>query len=97
MEAGTALMQPFLAAARVIPEVTVGAEAYANEVVNDLPFQVDDAVGENYAAGSRLIPEATYRDKPEAVGPAYQELLEGGALKCVYFELSFCWVKFFNG
>ncbi|KAJ7251606.1 hypothetical protein C8J57DRAFT_1665854 [Mycena rebaudengoi] len=81
VEAGTALMQPFLAAARVIPEVTVGAEAYANEVVNDLPFQVDDdAVGENYAAGSRLIPEATYRDKPEAVGRAYQALLEGGAL-----------------
>ncbi|KAJ7265055.1 hypothetical protein C8J57DRAFT_1230086 [Mycena rebaudengoi] len=68
VEAGTALMQPFLAAARVIPEVTVGAEAHAN-VVNDLPFQVE-------RRGRAL----RNRDKPEAVGRAYQELLEGGAL-----------------
>jgi hypothetical protein len=59
-----------------------------DEVVNDLLFQADDAVGENFAAGSRLIPEATYRDKPEAVGRVYQELLEEGALRCVYFDLS---------
>ncbi|KAJ7216147.1 hypothetical protein C8J57DRAFT_1096210 [Mycena rebaudengoi] len=57
VEAGTALMQPFLAAARVIPEVTVGAEAHANEVVNDLPFQVErpgsGGTGVSRAVGGR--------------------------------------------
>ncbi|KAJ7208796.1 FAD-binding domain-containing protein [Mycena rebaudengoi] len=40
----------------------------------------DDSVGENVVLGSRLIPEATYRDSPESVGRVYQELLDGGAL-----------------
>ncbi|KAJ7253995.1 permease family-domain-containing protein [Mycena rebaudengoi] len=57
VEAGTAMLQPFLAAARAIPDMTVASEVYLDEVVNDLLFQADDAVGENFAAGSRLIPE----------------------------------------
>ncbi|KAF7330618.1 FAD-binding domain-containing protein [Mycena sanguinolenta] len=38
----------------------------------------DDSVGFNAVLGSRLIPAATYRDSPSAVGEVYKKLLESG-------------------
>ncbi|KAJ7234990.1 hypothetical protein C8J57DRAFT_1531269 [Mycena rebaudengoi] len=77
VETGTALMQLFLAAAHAIPDVTVTSEVCLDELVNDHLFQADDAVGENYTAGSRLTPEATYRDKPEPVGQVTKSCWRG--------------------
>ncbi|KAJ7265025.1 FAD-binding domain-containing protein [Mycena rebaudengoi] len=80
VEHGTALLAPFLSAAKAIAGIAVVQETYVDGIVNDLLFQADDSVGENVVLGSRLIPEATYRDSPESVGRVYQELLDGGAL-----------------
>lgn len=80
---GTAVLEPFISAARAIPGVSVVGEVYRNENINDVLFQADDAVGLNLALGSRLIPEALYRNSPKAVGKVYKELLDGGALGCV--------------
>ncbi|KAJ7290604.1 hypothetical protein C8J57DRAFT_1459088 [Mycena rebaudengoi] len=83
VEHGTALLAPFLSAAKAIAGIAVVQETYVDGIVNDLLFEADDSVGENVVLGSRLIPEATYRDSPESVGRVYQELLDGGAFKCV--------------
>ncbi|KAJ7187726.1 FAD-binding domain-containing protein [Mycena pura] len=73
-----ALLAPFLNASLAMPGVTVATQEFVFGDINDALFQADDSVGGNEALGSRLIPEATYRDSPGKVGPVYKKLLDGG-------------------
>ncbi|KAJ7292565.1 FAD-binding domain-containing protein [Mycena rebaudengoi] len=77
---GTALLAPFLSGVRGIAGLTVVTESYENANINDLLTQPDDAAGTNMAVGSRLIPEATYKNSPEVVGEVYKQLLDEGTL-----------------
>ncbi|KAF8890048.1 FAD-binding domain-containing protein [Mucidula mucida] len=47
---------------------------------NDAVTTADDVVAQNLAMGSRLFPEAVYRDSPEAIGQMYTKLWDAGAL-----------------
>ncbi|KAJ6618130.1 hypothetical protein B0H10DRAFT_2378486 [Mycena sp. CBHHK59/15] len=77
---GQALLAPFLSAAMGIAGVSLLTQEYVDVNINDILYQPDDSVGMNWALGSRLIPETTYRDSAPTVGEVYEELLDGGAL-----------------
>ncbi|KAJ7192171.1 FAD-binding domain-containing protein [Mycena pura] len=79
VEQSKALMAPFMDAALALPGVTLVSQDFHYGNINDALFQADDDAGTNGVLGSRLIPEATYRDSPEKVGPVYKKLLDGGA------------------
>ncbi|KAJ7817475.1 FAD-binding domain-containing protein, partial [Mycena leptocephala] len=78
-EQSLALLSPFLNASLALPGVFLLSQNFTYGDINDALFQPDDGVGFNTVLGSRLIPAATYRHSPGAVGKAYEKLLAGGA------------------
>ncbi|KAJ7489315.1 FAD-binding domain-containing protein [Mycena latifolia] len=74
-----AVLAPFLNASLALPDVILLSQNYTYGDINDALFQADDSVGSNTVLGSRLIPEATYRDSPATVGLVYKELLDSGS------------------
>jgi hypothetical protein len=78
-----ALLAPFRNAALALPDVSLLAEEYTVQNVNDALFLADDGAGNNMVVGSRLIPASVLRDSPDTVGKVYEQLLNAGALECV--------------
>ncbi|KAF7324646.1 FAD-binding domain-containing protein [Mycena kentingensis (nom. inval.)] len=74
-----ALLAPWLNASLAIPGVVPVSQGSVEVLVNDALFAADDGVGGNVYMGSRLIPEALYRETPEKVGDVYTQLLDDGA------------------
>ncbi|KAF7377492.1 FAD-binding domain-containing protein [Mycena sanguinolenta] len=72
------LLAPFLNASLALPGVSLLSQDFTYGNINDALFQDDDSVGFNAVSGSRLIPAATYRDSPSAVGEVFKKLLESG-------------------
>jgi hypothetical protein len=83
----TALLAPFRNAALALPDVSLVAEEYVVKNVNDALFTADDAAGNSMVVGSRLIPASVLRERPDTVGKVYEQLLDAGALECVYLRL----------
>ncbi|KAJ6556385.1 FAD-binding domain-containing protein [Mycena capillaripes] len=77
------LLAPFRDAALALPGVSLMAEEYVVQNVNDALFAADDGAGNNMVVGSRLIPASVLREKPGTVGKVYEQLLDAGALECV--------------
>ncbi|KAJ7337683.1 FAD-binding domain-containing protein [Mycena albidolilacea] len=77
-----ALLAPFRNAALALPDVSLLAEEYTVQNVNDALFLADDGAGNNMVVGSRLIPVSVLRDSPDTVGRVYEQLLNAGALEC---------------
>ncbi|KAJ7446962.1 FAD-binding domain-containing protein [Mycena latifolia] len=73
-EQSLALLSPFLNAS-----LALLSQNFTYGDINDALFHPNDGAGFNTVLGSRLIPAATYRHSPGAVGKAYQKLLAGGA------------------
>lgn len=59
---------------------TIGSQSMQELSFNDAVTTADDVVAQNLAMGSRLFPEAVYRDSPEAIGQMYTKLWDAGAL-----------------
>ncbi|KAJ7776712.1 FAD-binding domain-containing protein [Mycena olivaceomarginata] len=78
-----ALLAPFRNAALALPDVSLLAEEYTVQNVNDALFLADDGAGNNMVVGSRLIPASVLRDSPDTVGKVCEQLLNAGALECV--------------
>jgi hypothetical protein len=78
------LLAPFRNAALGLPDVSLVAEKYIVQNVNDALFTADDAAGNDMVVGSRLIPASVLRERPGTVGKVYEQLLDAGALECVY-------------
>ncbi|KAJ7193232.1 FAD-binding domain-containing protein [Mycena pura] len=79
VERSKTLLAPFMNASLALPGVSLVSQAFQSSNINDASFMADDAAGSNGVLGSRLIPEATYRDSPQKVGPVYKKLFDGGA------------------
>ncbi|KAJ7182772.1 FAD-binding domain-containing protein [Mycena crocata] len=75
---GKTLLAPFLRDVLAIPGVSLVSEDYKDINVNDALFQPDDVAGLDFVMGSRLIPEAAYRNSPANVGKVFKELLDAG-------------------
>ncbi|KAJ7878003.1 FAD-binding domain-containing protein [Mycena olivaceomarginata] len=71
-------LAPFINASLALPGVVFVSQTFKDGEINDVMFGPDDGVGGNVALGSRLVPEALYRDSPEKVGPVYKELFDNG-------------------
>ncbi|KAJ7698375.1 FAD-binding domain-containing protein [Mycena rosella] len=78
-----ALLAPFRNAALALPDVSLVAEEYVVQNVNDVLFTADDAAGNDMVEGSRLIPASVFRETPDTVGKVYEQLLDAGALEYV--------------
>ncbi|KAJ7354414.1 FAD-binding domain-containing protein [Mycena albidolilacea] len=72
------LLAPFINASLALPGVVFVSQTFKDGEINDVMFGPDDGVGGNVVLGSRLVPEALYRDSPEKVGPVYKELFDNG-------------------
>jgi hypothetical protein len=83
----TVLLAPFRDAALALPGVSLLAEQYTVQSVNDALFAADDAAGNDMVVGSRLIPASVLREQPDTVGKVYEQLLDAGALECVFLNL----------
>ncbi|KAJ7678060.1 FAD-binding domain-containing protein [Mycena polygramma] len=73
-----ALLAPFVNASLELPGVSLYLQQHTYGDINDALYQADDGVGTNLVMGSRLVPEATYRDSPTTVGTVYEKLLATG-------------------
>jgi FAD/FMN-containing dehydrogenase len=51
--------------------------------INELLAQSDDQAGLYGVTGSRLIPESSYRQSPEAIGEVYKRLADAGTFEYV--------------
>ena len=83
VEQSNSLLAPFLNESLAIPGVIPLTQQTQYALINDILFAADDGVGANTFLGSRLIPEAVYRNTPEKVGPVYQQLLDNGTTEFV--------------
>lgn len=72
------LLAPFINASLALPGVVFVSQTFKDGEINDVMFGADDGAGNNVVLGSRLVPEALYRDSPEKVGPVYKELFDNG-------------------
>lgn len=77
-EQSQTLLTPFINASLALPGVVFLSQTFQYGEINDVMFDTDDTVGSNVVLGSRLVPEALYRDSPEKVGPVYKELFDNG-------------------
>ncbi|KAF7340731.1 FAD-binding domain-containing protein [Mycena sanguinolenta] len=82
------LLAPFRNAALALPNVSLVAEEYVVQNVNDALFTADDAAGKDMVVGSRLIPASVLRERPETVGKVYEQLLDAGALEVASFVIA---------
>ncbi|KAJ7443592.1 FAD-binding domain-containing protein [Mycena galericulata] len=73
------LLAPFRSAALALPDVSLVAEEYTVQNVNDALFMADDMAGNDMVVGSRLIPASVLRESPDTVGKIYEQLLDAGA------------------
>lgn len=71
-----ATLNAFLDGVRAIG-ANVTTRLLAELSINDGLTHQDDDVGETVVLGSRLLPARVYRDRPEAIGKMYDELLVG--------------------
>ncbi|KAJ7030517.1 FAD-binding domain-containing protein [Mycena alexandri] len=82
------LLAPFRNAALALPGVSLVAEKYVVQNVNDALFTADDTAGDDKVIGSRLIPASVFRERPETVGKVYKQLLDAGALQIASFVVA---------
>ncbi|KAJ6560649.1 FAD-binding domain-containing protein [Mycena vulgaris] len=82
------LLAPFRNAALALPDVSLVAEEYVVQNVNDALFTADDAAGNDMVVGSRLIPASVLRERPDTVGKVYEQLLDAGALEVASFVVA---------
>ncbi|KAJ7301702.1 FAD-binding domain-containing protein [Mycena albidolilacea] len=82
------LLAPFRNAALALPDVSLVAEKYIVQNVNDALFTADDAAGNDMVVGSRLIPASVLRERPDTVGKVYEQLLDAGALEVASFVVA---------
>ncbi|KAJ6481261.1 FAD-binding domain-containing protein [Mycena vitilis] len=83
VDEGTTLLMPFLTDALAVPGVFLIEKEIVNMNVNDALYMADDVAATFEVQGSRLIPEAAYRDAgaPATVQKVYTQLLDGGAVQ----------------
>ncbi|KAJ7633739.1 FAD-binding domain-containing protein [Mycena rosella] len=82
------LLAPFRNAALALPDVSLVAEEYVVQNVNDVLFMADDGAGNDMVEGSRLIPASVLRERPHTVGKVYEQLLDAGALEVASFVVA---------
>ncbi|KAJ7773959.1 FAD-binding domain-containing protein [Mycena metata] len=82
------LLAPFRNAALALSGVSLVAEKYVVQNVNDALFTADDTAGNDKVIGSRLIPASVFRERPETVGKVYKQLLDAGALQIASFVIA---------
>jgi FAD/FMN-containing dehydrogenase len=68
-------LQPLLEDVKSLGEgVTVTFENYQEALINDILYSPDDSLANALFLGSRLVPEAAYRE-PEKIGRMYEQLI----------------------
>ncbi|KAF9046827.1 FAD-binding domain-containing protein [Hymenopellis radicata] len=77
-EAATSAMQPLLDDI-VANGGTIGSQSVQEANFDDTVTTQDDVVAQNLAMGSRLFPEAVYRNSPDAIGQMYTKLFDAGS------------------
>ena len=76
----TDAMKPFMDEVQAL-NLTILSSSTNTTVANDLMTDPDDSYGVNVLLGSRLIPEDVYKNDPEGIASAYEQLLELGTIE----------------